>query len=304
MATWSAADIGDQAGRIVVVTGASSGLGLAAAGALTLAGATVVLACRNLDKGEQARRALGAPERTVVAPLDLAQPASIAAFGLWFAGRYGRLDLLVNNAGVMATPAALTADGIELQWATNHLGHFTLTGRLLEPLLATERSRVVTVSSLAASSGRLSGYDPTTLDGYRRLEAYARSKLANLVFTAELDRRLRARAATTIAVAAHPGITHTNLATSFGSPLAGRAVRAISRFAAQPVTVGVLPILRAATDPCVEGGEYYGPAGRSQRRGRPVRVAIPPGATDPGAGELLWRQSASLAGFDYLADPP
>jgi len=300
MPGWSTADIGDQSGKVAVVTGANSGIGLATADALASAGATGVMACRNQAKGEQARQGISEPDRAAVGSLDLGDRDSIGAFASWFAERYDQLDLLISNAGVMATPAELTADGVERQWATNHLGHYILTGLLIERLLATDLSRVVTVASLAANSGDLAGYDPTTLTGYRRFRAYANSKLANLVFTVELDRRLRDRSAGTIAVAAHPGMTSTNLAIGFGSTLLARAARAVGRLTMQPASQGALPTLRAATDPHVEGGQWYGPAGRGQYRGPPVAVALPTAATDPATGQELWRQSAGLANLDYL----
>ncbi len=285
---------------VAIVTGASSGLGLAATAALVRDGATVIMACRNQVKGEQALATCTGSGQAVVAELDAARPESVEAFSRWFIDRYDRLDLLINNAGVMAPPPALTADGVELQWATNHLGHFALTGLLLDRLVNTEASRVVAVSSLAAAGGRIHGYDPTSLDGYRRLAAYANSKLANLVFALELDRRLRRGGFATRAVAAHPGVTHTNLAAGIDGGLRSRAVLALSRFTTQSVTQGVQPILRAATDPAVEGAQYFGPSGWRQYRGSAVLIPVPPSATDPTQGPALWDQSVTLSGVDYL----
>jgi NAD(P)-dependent dehydrogenase (short-subunit alcohol dehydrogenase family) len=254
-----------------------------------------------------------------VAELDLADPASVEAFSHWFVEGHDQLDRLINNAGVMAPPPTLNAAGIEMQWATNHLGHFALTGRLLKPLLATAGSRVVAVSSLAAAGGRILGYDPTSLVGYRRVAAYANSKLANLVFALELDRRLRATDSSssgptggpsggptgpsTMAVAAHPGVTHTNLASSIDGGIRSRAVLGLSRLTTQSVAQGVLPILRAANDPTVEGGRYYGPSGWRQYRGAAVEIPLPASAVDPALGPELWTQSVSLSGVDYLGLP-
>jgi len=285
-----------------MVTGASDGLGLATTAALTDAGARVVMACRSGDKGERARRGLRRSSAAGVALVDLSDLASVLAFAERILDAEPQLDLLINNAGVMTPPAALSPDGVELQWATNHLGHFALTGLLHELLLATPGSRIVAVSSLAATSGDLDRSDPTSLDGYRRMARYADSKLANLVFAVELDRRLRRRPASTIAVAAHPGITHTNLTSGVGLRWLTPALKTVSKLTTQPVAVGALPILRAAVDPEISGGTYIGPAGRDQRRGHPVEVPIPPKAADPEAGSRLWRRSVELCGIDWLAD--
>ncbi len=238
--------------------------------------------------------------------IDLARPDSVAAFAHWFAERHGRLDLLVNNAGVMAAPPTLTPDGIELHWATNHLGPFALVGHLVDVLAASPGSRVVAVSSVAAGDGRLTGYDPTSLAGYRWWPAYAASKLANLVYARELDRRLRDTGLPVTSVAAHPGVTHTNIvSTRFagGGPLnaVGRRVAlAGSRLVLAPASGGAQPILRAATDPDAVGGSYWGPSGFRQYSGRPVRVEPPPSASDPALEPALWADSARLSGVDYL----
>jgi len=305
-----------------VVTGASNGLGLVTAQALVAAGATVVLACRDRARGERAaatclaggggradRGAGGGCRRgrAVVGEIDLARPASVDAFARWLTDQHGQLDLLVNNAGVMAAPPTLTPDGIELHWATNHLGPFALVGHLLDVLSASPGSRVVAVSSVAAGTGRLVGHDPTSLAGYRWWPAYAASKLANLVFAQELDRRLRAAGLSVASLAAHPGTTHTNLvSTRFagGGLLAdvGRRVAlAGSRLVLAPATAGAQPILRAATDPDAQGGSYWGPSGFRQYRGRPVLVEPPPSAADPALGPTLWEQSIRLTGVDYLS---
>ena len=286
--------------RLVIVTGASSGLGLATTDALTWRGATTIMAVRNADKGERVRSALRQPSRAIVMELDVANRESVADFSTQFRQRFERLDLLINNAGVMATPAALTSDGVELQWATNHLGHFALTGLLLDRLLATENSRIVAVASLAAENGQLDGYDPTTLDGYRRVGAYANSKLANLMFAIDLDRRLRKAGASTIALAAHPGVTHTNLVANIAVPGVQQILKMLSRLTTQSVEAGAGPIIGAATDPEASGGQYWGPSGRGQFRGRATVVPVPQVTTDAAVAERLWQQSVELSGVEYL----
>ncbi|MDH4364645.1 MAG: SDR family NAD(P)-dependent oxidoreductase [Acidimicrobiia bacterium] len=301
---------------VAVVTGASSGLGLVMAQALVAAGAVVVLGCRDQARGERAaalcgtgsgaRRGAGG-RRAIVGDIDLARPDSVEGFARWFTARHNRLDLLVNNAGVMGAPPTLTPEGIELHWATNHLGPFALVGRLLDVLAAAPGSRVVAVASVAAGDGRLSGRDPTSLTGYRWWPAYAASKLANLVFARELDRRLRAAGLPVVSLAAHPGVTHTNLvSTRFAGsgPLnaAGRRVAlAGSRLVLAPASSGAQPILRAATDPGAGGGSYWGPSGFRQYRGRPVLVEPPPSAADPALGPAMWAESVRLTGVDYLS---
>jgi NAD(P)-dependent dehydrogenase (short-subunit alcohol dehydrogenase family) len=218
---------------------------------------------------------------------------------------------LINNAGIMATPPQLTPGGVELQFATNHLGHFALTGRLIGRLLATPGSRIVSVSSLAARSGSLADHDPTSLDGYERFGVYGATKLANQVFTAELDRRLRRVAARSgpgraapesapIAVAAHPGLSATNLQQGFAlGGLRQFAVDVVARIATQPASIGALPTLRAATDPDVSGGDYFGPSLPGQYYGPPRKMRLLPTATDLETGRRLWEQSIALSGVTF-----
>lgn len=301
-AGWAERATGGERRPVAVVTGASSGLGLAAAQALVAAGAEVVLACRDAQRGARAAATCGGAGSAVVGDLDLARPGSVDTFAQWFASRYRHLDLLINNAGVMMPPPALTPEGVEVQWATNHLGHFALVGRLLPLLDAAPAARVVAVASLAAESGQVRGYDPTSPSGTGRFATYANSKLANLVFALELERRLRQRGPEgPTSLAAHPGLTHTNLSSNFGG-IQARVSLAVSRFTTQPVERGVQPILRAATDPDAAGGDYYGPHGFRQYRGRAVPVPIPPTATDPTLGPDLWATSVTLSGIDYLPE--
>lgn len=293
-------DLGNLTDHRVIVTGANSGIGLAATQRLLDAGAEVTMACRSTEKAEAARAGLHGRERAEVAELDVADPASVQRFAEAFGRHHHRLDLLINNAGVMATPPKLTDDGIELQWATNVLGPFALTGRLLDLLAAAPRSRVIAVGSLAAQSGLLAAHDPTNLYGYDRFAVYAASKLADLVFTVELGRRLERHDIAVIAAAGHPGLTHTNLASGFGNPFFTEMIRAASRVMAQPAGDGAEPILAAACLPAVRDGAYFGPAGWGQYRGEARLVPLPRGADDAAAGERLWNQSVELSGVDYL----
>ena len=304
-AQWTAWDVGDQSGRVAVITGANSGLGLETARVLAGHGATVVLAGR--DPGRTAAAADGIrqqqPEASVqTAELDLASLESIRAAAADLTGRFPRLDLLINNAGVMFTPFSLTKDGYELQFGTNHLGHFALTGLLVPSLLAMPGSRVVTVSSNGHRTGRMNFADLQSTRHYNRYAAYGRAKLANLLFTYELQRRLAAAKAQTIALAAHPGTARTEL-TRHMSALSSAAMSA--RFAAlnswwvQDAKMGALPTLRAATDPDAIGGTYYGPDGFMQLTGYPVVVTSSSRSHSREDQRRLWVESEQLTGITY-----
>jgi NAD(P)-dependent dehydrogenase (short-subunit alcohol dehydrogenase family) len=275
---WTAADVPDQSGRTAVVTGANSGLGLATAGMLASRGATVVLACRDLARAGQAadRIRAGAPGAGVhVLRLDLASLASVRAAASQIRATWPRLDLLINNAGVMRPPYQRSADGFELTFATNHLGHFALTGLVLDRLLATPGSRVVTVSSVGHRDGVMRFDDLQFERGYRADDAYAQSKLANLLFTYELAARLRAAGQGTIALAAHPGLARTGLFRwdpRLTRALLSPALRPLTFWGLHGAQAGALPTLRAATDPAARAGEYYGPGGWHEYTGYPVRV--------------------------------
>ena len=306
MAAWTEALIPDQSGRVALITGANSGIGLEAARMLAERGAQVVLACRTRSKADTARASIlnAAPTAEVaLIDLDLSSIASVADAAAEFRRRFGRLDLLVNNAGVMATPHQRTVDGFELQFATNHLGHVALTAQLLPMLLATRQSRIVNVSSLAHKMGKIGFDDLQSERRYRAWPAYGQSKLANLLFTFELQRRLEAAGADTTAVAAHPGISDTNLAGSTGG-IAGRLMKLTQPFAkvfSQNAHAGALPTVRAATDPSVRGGEYYGPDGFMEQRGAPVRVEPNASATDAAVAKRLWEVSVGLTGVPFLS---
>lgn len=312
MARWTAADIPDQTDRTAIVTGANSGLGYQTAEALARAGATVVLACRNAERGADAVDRLtaavpAAAGRAVVRPLDLSDLDSVRAFA---AATTGPVDLLVNNAGVMALPSRrTTAQGFEAQVGTNHLGHFALTGLLLPALLDRPGARVVTLSSGLHKIGRIRQLEDLHSERrYGAWSAYGLSKLANVLFFTELDRRLRAAGASAISVGAHPGFAATNLHTTGpqadGRTLTARVLVAITPIVAQSDTMGALPTLRAATAPDVEGGEYYGPGGFVEQRGHPVRVKYSPAGHDSAAAQRLWADSERLTGVQCAVVSP
>jgi NAD(P)-dependent dehydrogenase (short-subunit alcohol dehydrogenase family) len=305
MSGWSEKDIPDQSGRVAVVTGANSGIGYAAARELARGGARVVLACRSEARGNAAgdRLAAEVPGAEVeFTRLDLGDLASVRQFAQAFS--YDRLDLLVNNAGVMALPYGTTADGFETQFGVNHLGHFALTGLLLSPLLATGGARVVTVSSTTHVLANIDIDDLNSERRYRRWTAYARSKTANLLFTHELARRLAAHDSDVIAAAAHPGYAATNLQTA-GPRMSGRKgserfMRIGNRFFAQSADAGALPTLYAATAPDVRPDAFIGPAFGGWR-GAPKPSWRAPWTRDDRAGELLWEASERLTGVTYQA---
>ncbi len=296
-AKWTSDDVPGQRGRLAVVTGANTGLGFETARVLAARGASVVLAVRDTDKGKAAaaRIAVTAPGATVtVQPLDLASLESIRAAAAELRARHPRIDLLVNNAGVMFPPKQTTVDGFELQLGTNHLGHFALTGLLLEQMLPVPGSRVVTVSSLAHRlRARINFGDLQSERSYRRVAAYGQSKLANLMFTYELHRRLSG-AATTIAVAAHPGLAATELTRNSSA-----ASAALARLISQKPAMGALPTLRAATDPGVLGGQYYGPGRIFGARGYPELAASSGQSRDTAIGRRLWTVSEELTGVTF-----
>ncbi len=308
MQHWTAADLPDLSGKTIVVTGANSGLGWESARALAGAGAHVVLACRDQDKGraaEQRIRAAHPRASTELVPLDLASLADIRRAAAALRAAHPRLDVLLNNAGVMALPFRQTADGFEMQFGTNHLGHFALTGLLLEPLLATPGARVVTVSSGFHRLGAIRFDDPNWQRGYRRWPAYGQSKLANLLFAYELQRRLDAAGADVRSVAAHPGYAATNLQATGprmqGSALLERLTNVGNALFAQSAAQGALPQLYAATAPAVRGGEYYGPDGVGEMWGHPTRVTSNARSLDRDAATRLWALSERLTGVGYDA---
>ena len=315
--SWTAADIPDQSGRVAVVTGANSGLGLSVARELARRGASVVMAVRDMEKGRRALEEVekdldgGASGRTgrhsvspnrpaTVRRLDLASLSSIEEFAAELHTEHaGGVDLLINNAGVMAPPRRVTADGFELQLGTNFLGHFALTGRVIDLLLGVAGSRVVTVSSNAHKMGRINFDDLQSERRYMRWLAYNQSKLADLSFALELDRRLRAAGAQTISVGAHPGYAATNLQTA-APPLLDRIVMQVTNVVmAQSAEMGALSLLYAATQPGLEGGTYVGPDGIGEFRGHPKLVSPTRAARDPNTAARLWTEAERLTGVRF-----
>ena len=299
---WTAADIPDQSGLLAVVTGANSGLGLIAARELARAGAEVIMACRNLEKGQEAAAQLSAavPGAQVrVEQLDLADLDSVGEFAERFGQDRTRLDLLINNAGIMAPPRRVTKDGFESQFGTNHLGHFALTGRLLGRLLAAEEPRVVTTSSSAHRVGRVNFSDLQGERHYIRWLAYGQSKLANLMFCFELQRRATGAGTALRSMAAHPGYARTNLQFA-APPMYERVAMGVTNLlVAQSADMGALPILYAATVPDLPGGAFVGPDGLMEGRGYPHVVTAARKAYDEAAWQRLWEVSEQLTGVRY-----
>jgi NAD(P)-dependent dehydrogenase (short-subunit alcohol dehydrogenase family) len=303
-AGWTAAQIPGQSGRQVVVTGANSGLGLVTAGELARAGAGVVLACRNPVKGQSALaqiRGLAADgSRVRLEALDLADLSSVRAFAQRLAGDLDHLDLLINNAGVMAPPRRETADGFESQFGTNHLGHFALTGELMGLLSAAPAPRVVTVSSAAHRIGSIKFDDLQRRRRYNNWLAYGQSKLANLMFCFELARRAAAAGSPLLSLAAHPGYAATNLQSAGPARFYERWPMAVAnKLYAQSAAMGALPTLYAATMPDLPGGTFVGPDGFSQGRGYPHVVTGSGRAYDEAGWRRLWEASEALTGVHY-----
>jgi len=297
MKKWTAEQILDQTGRVAIVTGANTGIGFETAAALAAKNAAVVMACRNRQKAEAAIERIRHRSPTAkleLIELDLASLASVERFAATFGAGHERLDLLINNAGVMIPPFGRTEDGFELQFGCNHLGHFALTGRLLDLLVETPGARVVTVSSMAHRYGTMDFENLNSEKGYDKMAAYGRSKLANLLFTFELQRRLAAAGSSVIATAAHPGWTGTDLQRHSGF------FRFLNSFFAQSPPMGALPTLRAAVDPAAAGGDYFGPRGFFEMRGCPKRVGTTAEARNEEDARRLWEISEELTGVSFL----
>lgn len=297
---WTTENIPDQTGKTVIVTGANSGIGFDAARVLAEKGARVILACRSQNKGQEALDKIKArvPNALVeLGSLDLSSLESVRSFASWFKQNHNQLDLLINNAGIMTTPFGHTADGFELQLGTNHFGHFALTGLLIDLVQATPNARVVTLSSQAHRIGKIDFDNLNSEKGYNKYRAYGQSKLANLMFAYELERRLRKTNSNVISVAAHPGSTSTDLA---------RHSRLLNLFfilgLSQDVTKGSLPTLRAACDPNTQGGDYYGPGGFMQLVGPPVKEQSTKRSHDKEVARRLWQVSEQMTGISYLSD--
>lgn len=299
MSRWTASDIPDQSGKVIVVTGANSGLGYETSLALARAGARVVMACRNMDKAQDAaRRIRQAVSRAELEleQLDLASLASVRAFAERFP--HEALDVLVNNAGIMGIPRRETADGFEMQIGTNHFGPFALTGLLLDRLKQSGAGRVVTVSSIMHVPGKIRFDDIHGERFYERWLFYAQSKLANLLFAYELQHRIEAANESLLSAAAHPGYSATNLQFAAES-IQSAAFSVLNRVAAQPADKGALPSLYAATAPDVSGGDYYGPDGFMEISGHPKRVKSTRRSRDRQTQRRLWELSEELTGVRY-----
>jgi NAD(P)-dependent dehydrogenase (short-subunit alcohol dehydrogenase family) len=294
-ANWTTDDILNVKGKVAVVTGGNSGLGKETARVLAQKGVEVILAVRSTDRGEDAAIEIRKefPKSNVeVMKLDLSSLASVKSFAKEFLGRYEHLDFLINNAGVMVPPYTKTEDGFELQFGTNHLAHFALTGLLLPLLESTEDSRIVTISSVAHLTGDVNFHDLAWEQRkYDAPKAYADSKIANLYFTYELARKLNKSSIRVLA--AHPGWTSTNLQKNW------RLFRLLNPFFAQKPEMGALPTLRAATDPDAQSGDYFGPSGWQEVRGYPKKVASNKRSNDKEIAEKLWRASEKLTGIKY-----
>lgn len=300
---WTESDVPDQAGRLAIITGSNTGLGYDTARVLAGHGAHVVMAVRDTAKGDAAAariRQLSPDAQITVHKLDLGSLASVKQAGAELAAAYPRIDLLINNAGVMYPPKQTTADNFELQFGTNHLGHFALTGLLLGNLLDVDGSRVVVVASIAHNIRAKIDFDDLQWERrrYERVASYGQSKLANLMFAYDLQRRLAAAKAKTIAVAAHPGVAATELVRHIpGAGLPG--VNWVSGKVLNSAELGALPTLRAATDPSVKGGQYYGPDGFRELRGYPKLVGSSKQSKDVAIQERLWTVSEELTGVTF-----
>jgi len=293
----------DLTGKTAIITGANSGIGYGAAKDFVRNGARVIMAVRNEDKGKAARERIlqENPQAAIdVMRIDLADLASIRSFADAIKGQLDSLDLLINNAGVMMPPHSKTKDGFELQFGSNHLGHFALTGQLLPLLINTPGSRVVTVSSLAHKGSEILFDNLDGSKGYKKFQFYGQSKLANLMFARELDKRLKQHGLQTISLACHPGISSTNLF-KFGKKDAPNFMKSLMDKLLQPADMGALPTIYAATHPSLKGGEYIGPDGKGRRKGYPALDTPHPVANDEDVINKLWEISEKLTGvvFDF-----
>jgi NAD(P)-dependent dehydrogenase (short-subunit alcohol dehydrogenase family) len=288
-------------GKVIIVTGGNSGIGFESVKAFAMKGAEVILASRSADRGEQARAEIlkSIPDGQVTMMLlDLGDLESIRKFAADFTDKYQRLDVLLNNAGIMMSPYFQTKDGFEGQFGINHLGHFALTGLLMELLLKTEGSRIVNVSSGAHKRGEMEFSNLQFENGrdYSPMKAYGRSKLSNLLFTYELQRKFESANKGTIAVAAHPGVARTNLGRYMEGKLLYKLMYPLFKWISQDQTMGALPQVRASVDPDVKGGEYYGPDGRNEMKGYPVIVQSNAASHNLSDAATLWEESEKLTG--------
>ncbi len=301
---WTPAEMPDLTGKVIIVTGANSGVGFEAAREFARKGAQTILACRSLEKAQTALDEIRAElpgAKVEMMPLDLASQESVRQFAAAFKAKYDRLDVLVTNAGIMMVPYGRNEDGFERQLGTNHLGHFALTGLLFDVLLNTPGARVVNVSSGGHRFGMMD-FDNLMFEdeqGYTPMKAYGRSKLANLLFTYELQRRLEALGVQAQALAAHPGVSDTNLANHLLPAWAAPVLRPLFARMVQSAAMGALPTLRAAVDPQANGGDYFGPSGPSERGGYPVKVTSNEASHNMADAQKLWQVSEQLTSVSY-----
>lgn len=302
MTKWTTEQIGDLKGKRIIVTGGASGIGYGASEVFASMGAELILAVRNTVKGEKVAVKIKTKHpaaSVIVMHLDLGDLESVRRFATEFTGRFDRLDLLINNAGVMVPPYARTKDGFELQFGTNHLGHFALTAHLLPLLMATPLSRIVTVSSIAARRAKIHFTNLDGSNGYNPMTFYRQSKLANLLFAIELHHRLDRTESSTISVACHPGISVTNLLSRGSGRETGMILKWLMGIVAQPAVKGALPTLYAATHPDLRGGEYIGPDGPGNTKGNPVLNNDPEKLFNKELASRLWQVSEDLTGVKF-----
>ncbi|MEL7062640.1 MAG: oxidoreductase [Bacteroidota bacterium] len=305
---WTAIHIPNLTHKVAIVTGGNSGLGYESVLAMAAKGAEVIMASRNLEKGQKAVgqiKNIHPEAKVTLMKLDLSDLESVKTFAKAFQTDYSRLDILLNNAGIMAVPEGRTVDGFERQFGTNHLGHFALTGLLLDLLHQTPESRIVNVASKAADSGAFD-FDNLNREGnYSPLGAYGQSKLANVLFTFELQRKLQAANSSTVSIAAHPGGSNTNLADGAKiNPIIRAILTPIFGLIAQSAAQGALPQLYASTAPEAKGGTYYGPDGFNELRGFPKEANIPSQALNRDWQRQLWEASEKLTGVTYQSLEP
>lgn len=301
---WGIADVPSLAGKVIIVTGGNSGLGFEAAKVFAQKEATIVLACRSEERGAVARDFIlqESPNAQVeVMFLDLANLQSVEQFAQSFKKKFNQLHILLNNAGIMASPHGLTADGFESQMGTNHLGHFALTGHLLDIILSTPHSRVVSVSSIAHKWWGKNSLPPLfeAEKKYKPMRAYGRSKLANLLFSYELQRLFHLNNHSSIAVVAHPGASFTNLGRYFEGTIVLNLFRGLITWVLPKPHSASLSLIRAAADPIAEGGQYYGPTGFMQLGGKPKVVKSSKASYCPRTAQQIWVESEEVTGVSY-----
>lgn len=301
---WTAADMPNLTGKVIIVTGGNSGIGFEAAKEFARKGATTILACRSMDKAQVALDQILAEipnAQAEIMSLDLANLTSVRQFAADFQAKHGKLDILVNNAGIMMVPYGTTEDGFERQFGTNHLGHFALTGLLFDLLVKTPGSRVVNISSGAHQFGKMD-FDNLMYEGgneYSPMAAYGRSKLANLLFTYELQRRFNQLDSQALALAAHPGMSQSNLTAHMADRWYYKLLMPLMPLMLQSAAMGALPTIRAAVDPNVTGGQYYGPDHPKERSGYPVIVESNEDSHNEADARQLWQVSEQLTGVQF-----